>query len=170
MPAAPLEKRFAALCEIVRAQHFAWREAVRETCPGVDASAVVMRMWERTGEQTAAAYLRRIDRALPLAPQVAAAIAHSSQCMGEDAVAEPGAGADEAFVRHRACPWLGWHERAGLLAEDRPACDRWFRSTLDALGRALGVHISCETTSSLPEGGDACVRRLRVTARETPSA
>ncbi len=28
----PIEKRFAILCGIVRAQHFAWREAVCQSC------------------------------------------------------------------------------------------------------------------------------------------
>jgi len=131
----------------------------------VEPGEVVGRMWELTGEETAAAYLRRIDRTKPLAAQVAAGIAFSSQCMGEDAVAEPGGGTDEAFVRHRACPWQGWHERKGLTAEDRPACDRWFSATVEALGRALGVKLRFETLSSLPEGGVSCLRRLWVEGR-----
>jgi len=158
----PLEKRFDALCQIARAQHFAWREAVAETCPGVDPRAVVEKMWEITGRQTAAAYLKRLDPARPLAPQVAAAVAWSSQCMGEDARVEtPGEG-DEAFVRHEACPWFDWHTRLGLLAEDRPGCDRWFQTTVDEINRALGTKLRVATLGTLPDGDAACVRRFWV--------
>ncbi len=158
----PIEKRFSVLCEISRAQHFAWREAVCTSCPDAEVGDVVLKMWEVTGRQTAQAYAKRIDPAAPLAPQVAAGIVWSSACMGEDAVVEPGDGGDSAFVRHTACPWLGWHERLGLLAEDRPGCDRWFQSTLDTLGKSVGATFNFETLESLPEGGSCCLRRLWV--------
>ncbi len=81
--------------------------------------------------------------------------------MGEDASVETGENG-EAFVRHCACPWLKWHERAGLLHEDRPGCDRWFSSTLDALNTKLGTKIKFETIEALPEGGASCLRRFWV--------
>ncbi len=172
MTDALLAAKFAALCEIVRAQHFAWRDAVRESCPDVDAGLVVRRMWEITGEQTAAAYRRRIDRTKPLAAQIADGIVFSSRCMGEDAHAEAAKaddGRDEAFVRHAACPWPRWHERNGLTAEDRPGCDRWFDATLEALSRDLGATIRFETLESLPEGGASCLRRIWVESRSGAS-
>lgn len=158
-----LEQRFRILCQITRAQHFAWRAAVSECAPDVDAEAVVTRMWELTGEQTGAAYAKRFDRTAPLAPQFAHSIAWSSQCMGEDAVveedpAEPGV----AWVRHRDCPWVHWHRRQGLLSEDQPGCDAWFRSTIAYLNRAGGPQLQFETVQSLPEGADSCLRRLWV--------
>jgi len=158
----PLESRFKALCQITRAQHFAWREAVRELCPGVDARAVVERMWAITGRQTGQAYLKRLDRSRPLAPQVAASVAWSSQCMGEDARVEVGADGSEAFVRHEACPWFSWHERLGLLAEDRPGCDLWFQTTVDEINRALGTKLRVETRQTLPDGDASCLRRFWV--------
>lgn len=161
MPDVPVEKRFDILCDIARAQHFAWREAVVRCCPDVDAGDAVRRMWEVTGEQTGKAYLRRIRPDEPLAPQVARSIAWSSHCMGEDAAVEPGKG-DEAFVRHRACPWLGWHERMGLVEEDRPGCDAWFQSTVHTINEALGTKLRVETLEALPECGASCLRRLWV--------
>ncbi len=154
-----VEKRFEILCRITRAQHFAWREAVAQLCPEIDVTEVVDRMWELTGLGTGKAYECRIDLERPVAPQVAASIVWSSQCMGEDARVELGED-DEAFVVHADCPWFHWHKREGLLAEDRPGCDAWFRSTLDTVNRARGTRVQFETIESLPEGGSCCRRRL----------
>jgi hypothetical protein len=156
------EQRFAILCKITRAQHFAWREAVRQTCPDIDPAAVVRSMWEITGAETARAYSRRIDVTRPLAEQVAASVAWSSRCMGEEVSVEPGAGGDEAFLRHTACPWFDWHQRLGLLEEDRPGCDRWFATTVEHLNAALGTHVHFETLETLPDGDPCCRRRFWV--------
>lgn len=161
MAETPIDKRFAVLCEIVRAQHFAWHEAVRQLCREVDTAAVTMRMWELTGEQTARAYLEHLDPDRPLALQVAESIVWSSRAMGEDAVAEAGEG-EVAYVRHAGCPWHRWHERTGLLAEDQPGCDAWLRSTIEHIARKVGRPLRFETEQSLPEGGQACVRRIWV--------
>lgn len=158
----PVEKKFGVLCEITRAQHFAWHEAVRQMCPGADLAAVVNRMWELTGDQTGGAYLKKLDASKPLAPQVAKSIVWSSQCMGENAAFEAGATDDEAFVRHADCPWFHWHKRLGLLAEDRPGCDLWFERTVDVINKALGTTLRVETTEALPEGGKCCLRRFWV--------
>ncbi len=153
------EKKFLALCEITRAQHFAWRTAAESL--GLDPREAVMRMWEVTGKQTGAAYVRRIDpkRSLPL--QLAECVAWSSQCMGEDALVE-GTGTPDAWVRHTACPWKLWHERHGVLAECRPGCDRWFQSTVDTVNAALGAKLRVETLEALPDGGTSCLRRFFV--------
>ena len=157
----PIEKRFAVLCEIVRAQHFAWREAALAMAPELDPQELGNKMWEITGVQTAKAYLKRLDRDKPLAEQVARAIAWSSVCMGEDAVVEKGAG-DEAFVRHADCPWHHWHKRLDILEEDRPGCDTWFFTAVAEINKALGTNIKIETKSSLPDGGNCCLRRIWV--------
>ncbi|MBI5514678.1 MAG: hypothetical protein HY909_12960 [Deltaproteobacteria bacterium] len=153
-------QKFAVLCDIVRAQHFAWRRAVEEACPSVDPSAVVLRMWRLTGEQTGRAYLRRIDRSRPLGPQLARSIAWSSQCMGEDAAFEPGASDEEGLVRHRSCPWDAWHGRHALREECRRGCDEWFRATCAVVGAETGTDVRFETLESLPEGGASCLRRI----------
>jgi len=157
----PLEKRFKVLCDIVRAQHFAWREAALSLAPELDPVELTNRMWELTGRQTAQAYLKRLDPHQPLARQVAEAIAFSSQCMGEDAQVEDGQG-DEAFVRHADCPWFHWHKRLDLLREDQPGCDTWFNVTVAEINRALGTRIRVETQASLPGGGNCCLRRIWV--------
>lgn len=155
-----IQKRFSVLCQIQRAQHFAWREAVAQL--GADAGACVDRMWGLTGRDTARAYASRLDASQPLAPQVAACIAWSSQCMGEDAVVESAQGdsSSEALVRHRACPWFDWHQKLGLLEEDRRGCDIWFASVMAELNRTFGSRLRCETLASLPEGSGSCLRRI----------
>jgi len=157
----PLEKRFKVLCEIVRAQHFAWREAALAMAPDVDPIELTNKMWEITGVQTAQAYVRRLDKSKPLAKQVAQSIAWSSVCMGEDAVVEEGKG-DEAFVRHHDCPWFHWHKRLGILEEDRPGCDMWFFTAVSEINKALGTNVKIETQCALPEGGKCCLRRIWV--------
>ncbi len=157
----PVDKKFKILCEIVRAQHFAWREATLAMLPGIDTEALGNKMWEITGVQTAKAYLKRLDKDKPLAGQVANSIAWSSVCMGENAVVEEGDG-DEAFVRHSDCPWYHWHKRLGILEEDRPGCDMWFFTAVKEINKALGSNIKIETTSSLPDGDDCCLRRIWV--------
>ncbi len=157
-----LAHRFEILCQITRAQHFAWRAAVVDLCPDVDAAHVVDRMWELIGAQTGAAYAKRLDKSQPLAQQVAASIVWSSDCMGEDAVVETGDGADEAFVRHDDCPWLHWHRRLDLLAEDRPGCDAWFQATAERINETLGTKLQVETLKTLPDGDECCLRRFWV--------
>jgi len=157
----PLEQRFKVLCEITRAQHFAWREAALSLAPDLDPLELVCTMWRITGRQTAEAYLKRLDPKEPLAPQVAQCLAWSSLCMGEDVTVEPGEG-DEAFVNHQGCPWCPAHEARGLLSEDQPGCDAWFGSVVDTINEALGANLRIETLSSLPAGAERCRRRLWV--------
>ncbi|MCP4661697.1 MAG: hypothetical protein GY856_40365, partial [bacterium] len=152
MATTPVEKKFAVLCKITRAQHFAWRAAVQEVCPEADPAAVGAKMWEVTGHQTAEAYVKRIDPSAPLAPQVARSIAWSSESMGEDAVVELPAedDRDEAWLRHRDCPWFHWHQRLDLLAEDRPGCDVWLRTVVEDVNQALGTRLRFETLEAMP--------------------
>jgi hypothetical protein len=157
----PVEKRFKVLCEIVRAQHFAWREAALALAPQLDGVKLANKMWELTGVQTGQAYAKRLDRTKPLARQVAESIAWSSVCMGEDARVENGQG-DEAFVRHADCPWYHWHQRLGLLKEDQPGCDTWFFTAVAEINKVLGTKIKIETQCSLPAGGQCCLRRIWV--------
>ena len=156
--------RFEVLCQITRAQHFAWRAAVVDLCPDVDPTDVVNRMWEHTGHQTGGAYARRLDRSVPIAKQVASSIVWSSDCMGEDAVVEIGSGPDEAFVRHDDCPWFHWHKRLDLLAEDRRGCDAWFQTTVSRINEQCGTALQVETLRALPDGDDCCLRRFWVEA------
>jgi hypothetical protein len=158
----PVEKRFRVLSEINRASHFAWRQAVSRRCPEIDPRRLVLDMWDITGVQTGKAYVKHVDPSLPLAPQIAASVAWSSQCMGEDAQAEPGPQPDQAFVRHRACPWHRRHRDNGLLEEDRPGCDRWLEATVRTINEELGSTLRFETLATLPDGDDCCLRRFWV--------
>ena len=155
-----IEKKFRILVEITRASHFAWREAAIKCCPGVDPQELVNEMWEITGVRTAEAYLKHLDPSGDLVGQIAESIVWSSQCMGEDAVLEPGGAPGEYFVKHRTCPWHRWHEDLELLSEDRPGCDRWFQATIRTINEKLGTSLRFETLSALPEGGDSCRRRI----------
>ena len=156
----PAEKRFKILTQITRASHFAWRKAVAETCGDIDPEDVVYKMWEITGVETGNAYLKHLDPEKPLPKQIADSIAWSSQSMGEEAETIEGETEKEAFLKHSACPWFVWHERLGLLAEDRPGCDIWFEKTIDTINARLGTNIRVETEESLPEGGSCCLRRI----------
>ena len=156
----PPEKKFKILVEITRASHFAWREAALRCCPGLDPQKLVGEMWDLTGVKAAEAYLKRLDPSGDVPRQVAASIVWSSQCMGEDARLEEGERPGECFVKHEACPWHRWHEDLGLLAEDRPGCDRWFDATIRTINEKLGTHLRFETLSTLPEGASCCRRRI----------
>ena len=156
----PVEKRFKVLVEITRASHFAWREAVQKVCPDIDPGTVVAEMWRITGEQTADAYLSRMDPAGDLARQFAASIVWSSQCMGEDAELEAGEALGEWFVTHADCPWHHWHKKHDLLHEDRPGCDAWFSAAIDRINERLDRKLRFETQSALPDGGPNCRRRI----------
>lgn len=160
MAEIPVEKKFAILAQITRAQHFAWHEAVRQLAPQLDMAEVVNKMWEVTAHETAAGYLKRIDKSKPLAPQLATSFAFSSQAMGEDAVAEVAENQQEAFVRHHDCPWFHWHKRLDLLHEDQPGCDLWFQTTVEDMNKALGTRLRVETVSALPDGSSCCLRRF----------
>jgi hypothetical protein len=156
----PIEKKFKALVAIHRASHFAWREAALRCCPEIDSQQLVNEMWEITGVQTGEAYLKRLDASEDLPRQIAASIVWSSVCMGEEAILEEGTRPGESFVKHVDCPWHRWHERFGLLREDRPGCDRWFEATIRTINERLGTRIHFETLSALPDGGIYCLRRI----------
>jgi len=156
----PVDKKFAVLVEISRASHFAWREAALRCSPGLDPQKLVNTMWEITGEQTGEAYLKHLDPSTALPEQVAASIVWSSQCMGETARMETGKEPGEVFVKHEDCPWHAWHEKRGILAEDRPGCDQWLGATLRTINEKLGVKLRFETLSALPDGDDCCLRRI----------
>lgn len=158
----PLEERFSVLSKITRAQHFAWREAARQMFPDADIGALVDRMWEITGVQTGRAYARRIDPKLPMAPQVAECIGWSSRCMGEDVEVTRSPDEKEGFVKHLDCPWYHWHKKQDLLEEDLQGCDVWFQTTVETLGRELGVPLRVETQKALPGGDACCLRRFWV--------
>ena len=158
----PLEKKFHILSEITRAQHFAWREAAKQICPDIDPTVFVNKMWEVTGVQTAKAYLKKIDPSKPLPLQIAQGMVNSSIAMGEEAYLVKGENDNEAFVKHKNCPWYNWHDKLGLLEEDRPGCDVWFFKTVETINKEFGTDVKIETTQSLPDGDDCCLRRIYI--------
>ncbi len=158
----PVEKKFKILVQIARASHFAWHEAVAQSCPDAKMLDVVNKMWEVTAHDTAKAYIRKLDKGKPLPAQVAGSFVWSSLTMGEEAELVAGKDDKEAFVKHNGCPWFEWHKRCNLLEEDRPGCDTWFFVVVDDINKALGTNLKIETTKSLPDGDDTCVRRIWV--------
>jgi hypothetical protein len=158
--AIPYEKMFDILSHINRMAHFEWREAALALCPGLEPEKLVLKYWEIVGRDTGRAYLRRIDREKPVAPQIAASFVWSSRSMGEDAVLYEGDTVREAYMVHRACPWFEFHKRHDAVSEDRPGCDRWLESLIAVINDELGCAVKFETLESLPEGGTACVRRV----------
>ncbi len=155
----PIEKRFRILCEITRAQHFAWREAALSMSPDLDPLELTNTMWELVGIQTAEAYMKHLDPLQPLALQIAQSIAWSSECMGETVRVEEEEGGS-VFLIHDDCPWYHWHKRLGILEEDRPGCDVWFQTVVLTVNNALGATLRVETECTLPEGCECCRRRF----------
>lgn len=156
----PCEKMFHILSQINRLAHFEWREAALALCPELKPEELVLKYWEIVGRDTGKAYLARIDRDKPVAPQIAASFVWSSRSMGEEAYLYEGDHANEAYMVHRACPWFEFHKRYDALAEDRPGCDRWLESLIGVINTKLGSAVKFETLESLPDGGGGCVRRV----------
>jgi len=156
----PSEKMFNILSQINRLAHFEWREAALTLRPDLDPKELVLKYWEIVGRDTGQAYLRRIDRGKPIAPQIAASFVWSSRSMGEEASLYKGDNEREAYMLHRSCPWHEFHQRYDAVAEDRPGCDQWLESLIAVINNELGTKVRFETLESLPEGGTGCVRRL----------
>ena len=156
----PAEKKFEILSAINRMAHFEWRRAALALCPKVKPMDFVLKYWEEVGHDTAQAYLKRMDKSKPVAPQIAASFVWSSHSMGEDAHLYEGDNPKEAYMLHKGCPWYVFHKREGLLGEDQPGCDKWLEVLIDDINKALGSHVKWETLESLPGGGGGCVRRL----------
>ncbi len=124
------EKKFHILSMINRMAHFEWREAALALAPELNAKDLVLKYWEIVGRDTGKAYLGRIDREKPIAPQIAASFVWSSRSMGEDAYLYEGDNEGEAYMVHRGCPWAGFHKKYDALDEDRPGCDKWLETLI----------------------------------------
>jgi hypothetical protein len=158
------DKRFEIGVRITRATYFAFREAVKQMCPNVDLTKVVIKFWEITARETVPGYLRFIDPAKPLPEQIARCFVWSSLTMGESArliVAND----REAYCWHDACPWYEWASRLdktepGVLAEDEPGCSTWFGECVTLINQNLGAKVRIKTEKSLPAGDGCCVRKI----------
>jgi hypothetical protein len=153
-------KRFELLANIMRASHFEWRRAALALCPELSPDHLVKRYWEEVGRDTARYYLTKIDRAAPLARQVAALVVSSSVAMGETAEVLDAGREGHYYVRHTECPWYTWHKREDLLEEDQLGCDHWLETVIREINTALGASLRFRTTESLPGGGTSCLRLL----------
>ena len=154
-----LEQKFEALCRINRVSFFEWRETFMKLYPEKSSLEAVLQYWEIVGHDTAKAYLKRVDKSKPVAPQIAQMIVDSSLAMGESArVVE---GDDEVRVIHDICPWYDWHKKFDAVAEDQPGCDCWLKTIATDVNQELGTSIDVETVSSLPHGDERCERIFR---------
>ena len=159
MPTEPDNPSAGAFGAIHRAAHFQWRRVAAALQPGVPPIDIVTRYWDEVGISTARAYRDGVAASADPAEALAAAIVESSTVMGETAAVvrlEDGA----AAVRHTACPWLEAHRKRGLLSECRPGCDAWFNSTARTLTELTGIPLKVETLQTMPDGDNACVRRV----------
>ncbi|MBC8323281.1 MAG: hypothetical protein H8E70_06920 [Candidatus Marinimicrobia bacterium] len=152
-----LEQKFNALCQITRASHFEWREAFIKMFPDLDPADAVMKYWEIVGRDTAKAFLKRIDRDKPVAPQIAEMIVNSSLAMGESANMTVESDGSVRLV-HSDCPWFDWHKKYDALEEDQPGCDCWFQTIVKDVNQELNTNVRVETMSSLPTGDENCTR------------
>jgi hypothetical protein len=153
-------KKIKLLSNILRASHFEWRRAALKTNPGQDPMELVQQFWTEVAIDTAKFYSRNIDPKGDVARQFADLFVGSSQAMDEDCTYT---GTDEAgchTVTHTDCPWYHWHKKEGLLAEDRPGCDRWLEKTAAEVNAALGTRIRFATDETIPDGGAVCRRRF----------
>jgi hypothetical protein len=155
-------KRFGILADIMRASHFEWRRAALKLNPGADPIELVKKYWEEVGRDTARFYLSKIDRNGDLAEQVAQLFVSSSVVMGEDAEVLDKTPEGHSQARHSVCPWYDWHQRQGLLAEDRVGCDHWLKTVVDEINAELGTSLRFSTDEALPDGGSCCLRRFWV--------
>ena len=155
-------KRLEVLSNIMRASHFEWRRAVMTLFPDTDPKELVKRYWTEVGKDTARYYLKKIDPRKDLAQQVARLFVSSSVAMGEDAEVLEAASDGCCRARHNDCPWYHWHQREGLLDEDRMGCDHWLQTVVDEINAALGTRLRFETVETLPDGGSCCLRRFWV--------
>lgn len=154
------EKKFHILSMINRMAHFEWREAALTLCPDLEPGELVLKYWEIVGRDTGRAYLERLDREQPIAPQIASSFVWSSRSMGEDAYLYEGDNEREAYMVHRGCPWAEFHRKHDALAEDRPGCDKWLETLIAVINGELGCKVKFETLEALPEGDSSCVRRV----------
>ena len=152
-----LEQKFNVLSQITRTSHFEWREAFIKMFPDLDPAEAVMNYWEIVGQDTARAFLKRIDRDKPVAPQIAEMIVNSSLAMGETAEMVQENDGKMRLV-HGACPWYDWHKKYDALEEDQPGCDCWIQTIVKDINQELNTHVSVETLSSLPAGDENCTR------------
>jgi len=151
------EQKFNALCQITRASHFEWREAFIKMFPDTDPKEAVLKYWEIVGHDTAKAYLKRIDRTKPIAPQIAEMIVNSSLAMGENAEMKEESNGKVLLI-HSACPWFDWHKKYDAIEEDQPGCDCWMQTIVQDVNREVGSQIQVKTISSLPNGDHNCTR------------
>lgn len=150
-------QRFKFLCQVSRAAHFEWREVFRKMFPEKDVKEAVLNYWEIVGHDTSRAYLKKLDRNVPVVPQLAQFIVDSSLGMGESAKWYEGSDR-ESYVEHTNCPWYDWHKKYDALDEDQAGCDCWLQTMAKDFNNKLGTNIEIETVSSIPSGDDRCRR------------
>ncbi len=153
-------KKLEVLSGIMRASHFEWRRAVLALYPDADPIDVIKQYWKEVGKDTARFYLTKIDPLGDLPAQLAALFVSSSVAMGEDAELVDPTADGKAQARHNDCPWVHWHRKEGLLAEDQIGCDYWLKTVVDEINNALGSRLCFETAEALPTGGGCCLRRF----------
>lgn len=155
--------RFEALCSIVRATWYEWRQAALEFArEGVKPLDLVLRAWEIVGHDTAKSYFPALDVSKPsFLEDIAKLIVMSSQSMGEDAKVVKGEKPNEVYVRWDSCPWPEFARRYGApMEEDLAGCDKWFQTVIDDINALFNTKVRLVTLKAIPKGDGICLRRL----------
>lgn len=154
------EQKFKTLCQITRASHFEWRDTFIKMFPNIDPKDAVMKYWEIVGHDTAKAYLKKVDKNKPIAPQIVEMMVNSSLAMGESATMTEDTNGEVRLV-HTSCPWYDWHKKYNAIDEDQPGCDRWINTIVQDFNLELASNIKVKTIRSLPNGNENCTRIFR---------
>lgn len=106
--------------------------------------------WRAAGVQAGREWLRSIDPALPVAPQVAACVAHAAPKAG-------GIAKTTAWgVVQLCCVWAA----SGHTGTCQEGCDAWFDSAIGVVNEALGTRVRAQTLQSMATGEATCARRI----------
>lgn len=160
-----LLSRFDALCAIVRATWYEWRQAAVEYArPGAEPLEIVLKAWEVVGHDTAKAYFPILNKASPtFLEDIAKCIMMSSVSMGEDARIVKSDKPDEIFIQWDHCPWPEFARRYKVpMEEDVLGCDKWFMTVIDDINALFNTNVKLETLKAIPRGDGCCLRVLRI--------
>jgi len=148
----PLEKKWKTMQDICRGFHFTWRKIVSEEFGPEKARKLILKFWEKTGEETGKLYLMKSKVDPEDVSTVAKAIVVSSLIMDEDAqIAE--ASKEKAIIRTIRCPWWEWFRKLGIAGEEcKDGCDIWYESML----RVINPGFENLTTKASPLGDEFC--------------
>ena len=147
-----LEKDWRAMIAISHDFFHSWRQVVEEKFGTEEAAELINRFWERVGEGSGQAYLKRGFDTENI-EQFVSSMVRVSLIMGESArIAQDG---KDYLLIHDACPWVDTFRNYGAAGQCQAGCDAWFIKALEIVSPEFTV----TTESSLGAGDKNCTRR-----------